>query len=76
VETRLNGELKQSESTLAFIFPVDVVLRFISQVMTLLPGDLVLTGTPAGIGPMVAGDHVSVSVEGIGSLTNPVTDGK
>src|ERR1700686_1327790 len=74
VETRLNGEIKQSESTLAFIFSVDIVLRFISQVMTLLPGDLVLTGTPAGIGPMVAGDEVSVSVEGIGSLTNPVSD--
>ena len=75
VESRLNGELKQSESTLAFIFPVDVVLRFISQIMTLLPGDLVLTGTPAGIGPMVAGDEICVSVEGIGSLTNPVVDG-
>lgn len=75
VETRVNGELKQSESTLAFIFPVDVVIRFISQVMTLLPGDLILTGTPAGIGPVVAGDEVSVSIEGIGALTNPVTDG-
>ncbi|MGZ4887883.1 MAG: fumarylacetoacetate hydrolase family protein [Candidatus Angelobacter sp.] len=75
VESRVNGEVKQSESTLAFIFPVDVVLRFISQVMTLLPGDLVLTGTPAGVGPLVAGDEVSVSVEGIGSMTNPVVDG-
>jgi 2-keto-4-pentenoate hydratase/2-oxohepta-3-ene-1,7-dioic acid hydratase in catechol pathway len=75
VESRVNGEIKQSESTLAFIFPVDVVLRFISQVMTLLPGDLVLTGTPAGVGPLVAGDEVSVSVEGIGSISNPVVDG-
>ncbi|MGH9636860.1 MAG: fumarylacetoacetate hydrolase family protein [Candidatus Angelobacter sp.] len=75
VESRVNGEIKQSESTLAFIFPVDVVLRFISQVMTLLPGDLVLTGTPAGVGPLVAGDEVTVSVEGIGSLSNPVVDG-
>jgi 2-keto-4-pentenoate hydratase/2-oxohepta-3-ene-1,7-dioic acid hydratase in catechol pathway len=75
VESRVNGELKQSESTLAFIFPVDVILRFISQVMTLLPGDLVLTGTPAGVGPLVAGDEVTVSVEGIGSLNNPVADG-
>lgn len=74
VETRLNGQVKQSESTTAFIFPVDVVMRFVSQVMTLLPGDVILTGTPAGIGPMAAGDEVSVSVEGIGSLTNPVTD--
>lgn len=75
VETHLNGQVKQSESTLAFIFPVDVVLRFISQVMTLVPGDLILTGTPAGIAPMVSGDEVTVSVEGIGSLTNPVVDG-
>jgi 2-keto-4-pentenoate hydratase/2-oxohepta-3-ene-1,7-dioic acid hydratase in catechol pathway len=75
VETRVNGEVKQSESTLAFIFAVDVVVRFISQVMTLLPGDLVLTGTPAGIGPLVAGDQVSVSIEGIGSLISPVADG-
>jgi 2-keto-4-pentenoate hydratase/2-oxohepta-3-ene-1,7-dioic acid hydratase in catechol pathway len=75
VESRVNGEIRQSESTLAFIFPVDVVLRFISQIMTLLPGDLVLTGTPAGVGPLVAGDEVSVSVEGIGSMTNPVVDG-
>lgn len=75
VESQVNGEIRQSESTLAFIFPVDVVLRFISQVMTLLPGDLVLTGTPAGVGPLVAGDEVSVSVEGIGSISNPVVDG-
>ena len=75
MESRVNGEVKQSESTLAFIFPVDVVLRFISQVMTLLPGDLVLTGTPAGVGPLVAGDEVSVSVEGVGTISNPVVDG-
>ena len=71
VETRVNGEVKQSESTLAFIFPVDVVIRFISQVMTLFPGDLILTGTPAGMGPLVAGDQVSVSVEGIGVAHKP-----
>ncbi len=75
VETRVNGQVKQSESTTAFIFPVDVVIRFVSQVMTLLPGDLILTGTPAGIGPIVAGDQVTVSIEGIGALTNPVVDG-
>jgi 2-keto-4-pentenoate hydratase/2-oxohepta-3-ene-1,7-dioic acid hydratase in catechol pathway len=74
VESRVNGEVKQSESTLAFIFPVDVVLRFISQVMTLLPGDLVLTGTPAGVGPLAAGDQITVSVEGIGTLSNSVID--
>jgi 2-keto-4-pentenoate hydratase/2-oxohepta-3-ene-1,7-dioic acid hydratase in catechol pathway len=75
VETRLNGEVKQSESTTAFIFPIDVVLRFASQVMTLLPGDIILTGTPAGIGPMAARDRVRVSIEGIGALENPVQDG-
>jgi 2-keto-4-pentenoate hydratase/2-oxohepta-3-ene-1,7-dioic acid hydratase in catechol pathway len=75
VETRVNGQVRQSESTTAFIFPIDVVLRFISQVMTLLPGDLVLTGTPAGVGPLVAGDEVTVSIEGIGSLANSVIDG-
>lgn len=75
VETRVNGSLRQSQSTRDFIFPVDVIIRFTSQVMTLLPGDLILTGTPAGVGPMVAGDEVVVSVEGIGSLRNPVVDG-
>src|SRR4029077_6135711 len=75
VESRVNGQVRQSESTTAFIVAVDVVVRYISQVMTLLPGNLVLTGTPAGVGPLVAGDEVTVSIEGIGSLTNPVIDG-
>jgi 2-keto-4-pentenoate hydratase/2-oxohepta-3-ene-1,7-dioic acid hydratase in catechol pathway len=75
VETRVNAELKQSASTSSFIFPMDVIVRFISQVMTLLPGDLILTGTPAGVGSIVAGDRVSVSVQGVGTLTNPVVDG-
>lgn len=74
VETRVNGEVKQSAGTTLFIFPMDVMICFISQVMTLLPGDLILTGTPAGVGPLVAGDEVSVSVQGIGTLTNPVVD--
>jgi 2-keto-4-pentenoate hydratase/2-oxohepta-3-ene-1,7-dioic acid hydratase in catechol pathway len=75
VETRVNDEVKQSASTTSFIFPMDVIIRFISQVMTLLPGDLIMTGTPAGVGPLVAGDMVSVSIRGIGTLTNPVVDG-
>jgi len=74
VESRVNGQVRQSENTTSFIFAVDVVLRYISQVMTLLPGDLVLTGTPAGVGPLVDGDEVTVSIEGIGSLTNSVID--
>ena len=75
VETRVNGEVKQSGNTTDFIFPMDVIIRFIAQVMTLLPGDLIMTGTPAGVGFLVAGDQVSVSIPGIGALTNPVVDG-
>jgi 2-keto-4-pentenoate hydratase/2-oxohepta-3-ene-1,7-dioic acid hydratase in catechol pathway len=51
-----------------------VVIRYISQAMTLLPGDLVATGTPAGVGPLVAGDVMEVSVEGVGTLRNSVVD--
>jgi len=74
VETRVNGEVKQSASTTSFIFPMDVIIRFVSQVMTLLPGDLIMTGTPAGVGPLGAGDQVSVSIQGIGTLSNLVVD--
>lgn len=72
VETRVNGVVRQSASTKIFIFPLDLILRYITQVMTLLPGDLVLTGTPAGVGPLVSGDQVDVYVEGIGTLKNHV----
>jgi 2-keto-4-pentenoate hydratase/2-oxohepta-3-ene-1,7-dioic acid hydratase in catechol pathway len=75
VETRVNGQVKQSASTTSFIFPMDVMIRFISQVMTLLPGDLIMTGTPAGVGSLVAGDEVAVSIQGIGTLSNAVVDG-
>src|SRR6266568_4464437 len=74
VETRVNGEARQQGNTRDFIFPLDVVIRHISQVMTLLPGDLIATGTPAGVGPLVAGDVVEVSVEGLGTLRNSVVD--
>jgi 2-keto-4-pentenoate hydratase/2-oxohepta-3-ene-1,7-dioic acid hydratase in catechol pathway len=74
VETRVNGEARQSGNTRDFIFPLDVVLRYISRVMTLEPGDLIATGTPKGVGPVVAGDVVEVSIEGIGQLRNPVAD--
>jgi 2-keto-4-pentenoate hydratase/2-oxohepta-3-ene-1,7-dioic acid hydratase in catechol pathway len=74
VETRVNGDVRQSGNTRDFIFPLDVILRYISQVMTLNPGDLIATGTPKGVGPVVAGDNVEVSVEGIGSLSNPIAD--
>lgn len=74
VETRVNGEVRQQGNTKDFIFALDVVIRFISNVMTLLPGDLIATGTPKGVGPILAGDSVTVSVEGIGLLKNPVVD--
>ena len=74
VETRVNGDVRQSGNTRDFIFPLDVVIRYISQIMTLEPGDLIATGTPQGVGPVVAGDIIEVSIEGIGSLRNPVAD--
>ncbi len=72
VETRVNGVGKQSANTRIFIFPLDHIIRHITQVMTLLPGDIVLTGTPAGVGPLTSGDQVEVTVEGIGTLKNQV----
>jgi 2-keto-4-pentenoate hydratase/2-oxohepta-3-ene-1,7-dioic acid hydratase in catechol pathway len=72
VEAYLNGELKQSASTSDMIFNVYELVAFVSGVMTLLPGDLVLTGTPQGIGPMSRGDVVEVRIGGIGSLVSRV----
>jgi 2-keto-4-pentenoate hydratase/2-oxohepta-3-ene-1,7-dioic acid hydratase in catechol pathway len=74
VETRVNGDVRQSGNTRDFIFPLDVVIRYISQVMTLEPGDLIATGTPKGVGPVVAGDAIEVSIEGVGHLRNSVAD--
>ena len=76
VETSVNGELRQQGNTRDFIFPLDVVIRYISQVMTLFPGDLIATGTPSGVGPLKAGDLVAVTVQGVGTLRNPVADEK
>ncbi len=72
IQTYLNGELKQSARTSDMIFNVYELVSFISGVMTLLPGDIVLTGTPSGVGPMEAGDVVEVRIEGVGSLVNRV----
>jgi 2-keto-4-pentenoate hydratase/2-oxohepta-3-ene-1,7-dioic acid hydratase in catechol pathway len=72
VETYQNGIRKQSGHTSEMIFSVDVIIRFIAQVMTLEPGDVIATGTPSGVGPLAAGDVVEVSVGGIGTLRNPV----
>ena len=74
VKTTVNGAVRQDGNTRDFIFPLDAIIRYISQVMTLLPGDLIATGTPAGVGPVLAGDTIEVTVEGIGTLRNPVAD--
>jgi 2-keto-4-pentenoate hydratase/2-oxohepta-3-ene-1,7-dioic acid hydratase in catechol pathway len=74
VETRVNGEVRQSGNTKDLIFSLGIVVRYISQIMTLEAGDLILTGTPKGVGPVVAGDVVEVAIEGIGVLRNPVAD--
>jgi len=72
VETRLNGEVKQHGTTSDLIFDIAALLRHITAAMTLLPGDVIPTGTPAGVAPMQAGDRVEVAVEGIGTLSNPI----
>jgi 2-keto-4-pentenoate hydratase/2-oxohepta-3-ene-1,7-dioic acid hydratase in catechol pathway len=72
VKTFLNGKLRQSGNTKNLIFPVPFLVRFISRIMTLCPGDIISTGTPAGIGPMQPGDRVDVQIEGIGTLSNQV----
>ncbi len=72
VEAYLNGERRQHSSTANMVFPVATLVAFISRIMTLLPGDLIATGTPSGIGPMREGDVVEVRVEGIGTLRNRV----
>jgi 2-keto-4-pentenoate hydratase/2-oxohepta-3-ene-1,7-dioic acid hydratase in catechol pathway len=72
VQTYLNGDLKQDASTKDMIHDVPALVAYVSSVMTLLPGDVILTGTPEGVGPMQVGDEVEVSIAGIGNLTNPV----
>jgi len=72
--TTVNGEVRQSARTSQMCHDVPSLIEHVSRVMTLLPGDVLLTGTPAGIGPIVAGDEVAVTLEGIGTLTNSVTN--
>ncbi len=71
IRTLLNSETVQDSRTSFMIFPVDELIAFISRVMTLLPGDVILTGTPAGVGPIGQGDLVEVDIQGIGRLSNP-----
>ncbi|HET6500762.1 MAG TPA: fumarylacetoacetate hydrolase family protein [Amycolatopsis sp.] len=72
LRTELDGEVKQDSRTSLLIHKIPELIEFVSGVMTLLPGDVILTGTPAGVGPMAGGQQVSITVEGIGTLTNPV----
>jgi 2-keto-4-pentenoate hydratase/2-oxohepta-3-ene-1,7-dioic acid hydratase in catechol pathway len=72
ISARVNGELRQDSRTSLMVHSVAALIAYMSAIMTLLPGDVILTGTPAGVGPIVAGDTVSVEIEGIGVLTNPV----
>jgi 2-keto-4-pentenoate hydratase/2-oxohepta-3-ene-1,7-dioic acid hydratase in catechol pathway len=70
--TRVNGQIRQNSRTSMMVFPCSVVIEFISSVMTLEPGDVILTGTPSGVGPLQSGDTVEVEIEGIGTLRNHV----
>jgi 2-keto-4-pentenoate hydratase/2-oxohepta-3-ene-1,7-dioic acid hydratase in catechol pathway len=73
VESRLNGEIKQSQTTASMIFPVPFLISYISRVMTLEPGDVIMTGTPEGVGPMQPGDTIEIEIGGVGILKNPVS---
>ena len=75
VEAWVNGERRQASSTADLIFGLSRLIAAVSAVMTLLPGDVISTGTPAGVGPLKAGDRVTVKVDGVGELSNPVGQG-
>lgn len=75
VITRVDGEVKQDGPITDMIFPVDAIIAFVSSFMTLLPGDLIATGTPPGVGPMLPGQTVEVEIPGIGLLRNPIVQG-
>jgi 2-keto-4-pentenoate hydratase/2-oxohepta-3-ene-1,7-dioic acid hydratase in catechol pathway len=72
VRTRVNGEIRQDGRTSQMVFPVEFLIKYISRMMTLLPGDLIATGTPSGVAKLFPGDLCEVEVEGIGTLTNSV----
>ncbi len=75
IKVYLNGRQVQNSNTSKFIFPVDYLVSFISRIMTLLPGDVISTGTPPGVGPMQVKDKIEVEIEGIGNLSNSVIAG-
>ena len=72
VVTRVNGEERQRGSSADMVFPIPMLLAYISRIMTLEPGDIVATGTPAGVGPLKDGDRVEIEVEGLSRVSNPV----
>jgi 2-keto-4-pentenoate hydratase/2-oxohepta-3-ene-1,7-dioic acid hydratase in catechol pathway len=74
--TTVNGETRQQSRTSLLLHDVPSLISYVSNVMTLLPGDVLLTGTPDGVGPLEHGDQVAVTIEGIGTLTNRVADGQ
>jgi 2-keto-4-pentenoate hydratase/2-oxohepta-3-ene-1,7-dioic acid hydratase in catechol pathway len=75
VEGRVNGAVRQKGSTEDMVFPVAHLVWYVSRVMTLVPGDIISTGTPSGVGPLRPGDVTEVEVEGVGTLVNPVVEG-
>jgi 2-keto-4-pentenoate hydratase/2-oxohepta-3-ene-1,7-dioic acid hydratase in catechol pathway len=74
IRVRVNGQIRQDSNTNDMIFSVAEIISTISQVMTLDPGDVIITGTPSGVGPLQPGDIVEIEIEGIGTLTNKVSD--
>ena len=72
IQTILNGEVKQDSNTADMVFKPDFIVHYVSQAFTLFPGDVIITGTPSGIGPMQVGDRVEVVIENIGTLANPI----
>ena len=72
IKLYLNGEIKQTSSTSNLLFKVPELVEFISEIMTLFPGDIILTGTPSGVGPVTPGDLVEVEIQGLGRLANRV----
>jgi 2-keto-4-pentenoate hydratase/2-oxohepta-3-ene-1,7-dioic acid hydratase in catechol pathway len=74
IETTVNGQIRQSEPISSMIFKIPAIIEFITSVMTLLPGDVILTGTPAGIGPADALSEIVISIEGLGVLRNTVSE--
>jgi 2-keto-4-pentenoate hydratase/2-oxohepta-3-ene-1,7-dioic acid hydratase in catechol pathway len=74
IRTEVNGQVRQASSTREFLRPAEELVSFISHVMTLLPGDVIATGTPKGVGPLKPGDEVAITVEGVGTLRNRVVE--